>query len=117
MIVLENVTVGIDNSGVDGTFGLVLYGGNSKIQHLRSYTEEDRDSWRKALETASHSNIKAQIDILHRHLMKKKEAGPEDVTLYCDPALINIDVAPLLSCCFSCDNLSSDPTGRPLAVR
>ena len=61
VIVLENVTVKIDNSGIDGTFGVVIYSGANKIQHLRSYTEAERDSWRDAIESASHTKIKTSI--------------------------------------------------------
>ena len=38
LLVLENIRVKLDNSDIDGTFGLMIMSGQTKIQHLRSYT-------------------------------------------------------------------------------
>ena len=117
VIVLENVTVKIDNSGIDGTFGVVIYSGNSKIQHLRSYTKSERDAWRDAIESACHLRIRVQLESLRGHLAKRLEAEPKDESIVCDPSLIDPDVPSLLECRMSCDNLPCDSFGRPLSVR
>jgi len=117
VIVLENVTVKIDNSGIDGTFGVVIYSGNSKIQHLRSYTESERDAWRDAIEAACHLKIRIKLESLRGHLAKRIEAAPKDESIVCDLSIIDPDVPALLECRMSCDSLPNDSFGRPLSVR
>ena len=114
---LENVTVKIDNSGIDGTFGVVIYSGSSKIQHLRSYTKSERDSWKDAIEAASHSKMRTQLESLKGRLAKIQEAQPKDESISCDSSLIDPDIPSLLECRLSCDNLQCDAFGRPLSVR
>ena len=117
VIVLENVTVKIDNSGIDGTFGVVIYSGANKIQHLRSYTEAERDAWREAIEAASHGKIRTKIGKLRENLAKKNEASSKDKTIVSDQTLIDPNAPSLLDCRLSCDNLPCDTFGRPLSVR
>ena len=117
VIVLENVTVKADNAGIDGTFGVVIYSGNNKIQHLRSHTESERDAWKEAIEAAGHSMIKSKMVSLQNHVCKALEAEKKDSRIVVDQSLIDPDVPPFLECRLSCDNLPWDCFGRPRPVR
>ena len=120
VIVLENVSVTIDTSSIDGTFGLLLTSGtgHQRIQHLRCYTEEERDSWKEALESASYSSLRSRIESLKHHISKRVEA--DGLGRSCgvkDKPLIDPNLQPYLSCRLSCDSLPLDPWGNPLQIR
>jgi len=120
VIVLENVTVKVDNSGMDGTFGLLLTFGTSQLQHLSSYTETERDSWRAAIESASHFKMRIHLQTLRDRLAQIQKAqdidkGPSEIL--CDSSVIDPDTPPLLECSLSCDNLLCDALGRSPSTR
>ena len=118
VIVLENVTVKVDNTGMDGTFGLLLTFGASQLQHLSSYTESDRDSWRAAIESASHYKMRLHLQTLKDRLAQIQNAQdkpPPDIL--CNSSVIDPDTPPLLECSLSCDNLLCDALGRSPSTR
>ena len=107
----------LDNSEIDGTFGLMIMSGQTKIQHLRSYTKEDRDSWRNALEAASYFTTRARLESLKNHIAKRREAEPlVKPSLGGERSLRDPNQSALLSSRFSCE-LPSDSRGQPLSVR
>jgi len=120
VIVLENVTVTVDNSGMDGTFGILLTFGSNQLQHLSSYTQSERDSWRAAIESASHSKMRLHLQTLKTRLAQKQNpeasvTNPSETC--CDSSVIDPDTPPLLECCLSCDNLLCDALGRSPSTR
>ena len=118
MIVLENVSVDSEDSNIDGTFGLLLTSGLHRIQRLRFYSKDERDSWRSAIEIASNSVIKAKIASLKHHIAKRKEAeGLTQDTNVTSKSLHDLNLQPSLSCCFSCDSIPTDARGEPLQIR
>ena len=120
VIVLENVSVAVDTSSIDGTFGLLLTSGtgHQRIQLLRCYTEQERDSWKDALESASYSNMRSRIESLKHHISKRVEAvGLNKSCSVKDKSLIDPNLQPYLSCRLSCDSLPLDPWGNPLQIR
>ena len=117
LLVLENVRVKLDNSDIDGTFGLIIISGQTKIQHLRSYTREDRDSWKTAIEAASYFTTRARLESLKNHIAKRREAEPPvSPSLGGERSLRDPNQSALLSCRFSCE-IPSDRRGQPLSVR
>ena len=117
LLVLENIRVKLDNSDIDGTFGLIILSGQSKIQHLRSYTKEDRDAWKAAIEAASYFTTRARLDSLKNHLAKRREVEPlVKPSLGGERSITDPNQPALLSCRFSC-SAPSDSRGQPLSVR
>ena len=107
----------LDNSDIDGTFGLIIISGQTKIQHLRSYTREDRDSWKTAIEAASYFTTRARLESLKNHIAKRREAEtPVSPSLGGERSLRDPNQSALLSCRFSCE-IPSDRRGQPLSVR
>ena len=117
LLVLENIRVKLDNSDIDGTFGLIILSGLSKIQHLRSYTKEDRDAWKAAIEAASYFTTRVRLDSLKNHLVKRREVEPlVKPSLGGERSITDPNQPALLSSRFSC-SAPSDSRGQPLSVR
>ena len=117
LLVLESIRVKLDNSDIDGTFGLIILSGQTKIQHLRSYTKEDRDSWKTALEAASYFTTRARLESLKNHIAKRREAEPlVSPRLGGERSLTDPNQTALVSCRFSCDR-QSDSRGQPVSLR
>ena len=107
----------LDNSDIDGTFGLIIISGQTKIQHLRSYTREDRDSWKTAIEAASYFTTRARLESLKNHLAKRREAEPlVKPSLGGERSLRDPNQPALLSSRFSCE-APSDQRGQPVSLR
>ena len=118
MIVLENVLVKEDNTCLDGTFGLMVVFGSGPVQHLSCYSRADRDSWRAAMETAAHGNMRQLLQSLRERVSKL--AHTEADTRGDEPTfetVIDPSSPPLLECSFSCDNLLCDALGRSPSPR
>ena len=117
LLVLENIRVKLDNSDIDGTFGLIILSGQTKIQHLRSYTKEERDSWKTALEEASYFTTRARLESLKNHIAKRREAEPlVKPSLGGERSLTDPNETALVSCRFSCES-PSDSRGQPVSLR
>ena len=115
LIVLEDITVQAESQGIDGTFGLLILSGQKKVlQHFRSYTEEDRDSWKGALESASYCQSRSRVESLRNLIAKKRESEPSE---RCGRPPADPNQPPLLSCRFACEGLPSDHRGQPSSVR
>ena len=120
VIVLENVTVKEDNSGMDGTFGLLLTFGSNQLQHFSSYTQSERDSWRAAIESAPHFKMRLHLQTLKDRLVQVQSAdGREEgqSEMLCSSSVDDPSTPPLLECCLSCDNLLCDALGRSPSTR
>ena len=119
VIVLENLSISDDNNSIDGTHGLLLTTGQHRVQRLRFYSAEDRNSWKSAIDLASNSIIKAKISSLQHHIAKRLEAEGlrERDSNVGSKSLHDPSLQPYLSCCFSCDSLPSDSSGAPLKIR
>ena len=115
---LENVQVQEDNTGLDGTFGLVVMLGGGPVQHLSTYTRAERDSWRGAIESASHGKMKQVLQRLRERVSQLTDSQTDnredEPTL---ETVIDPSCPPLLECSFSCDNLLCDALGRSPSAR
>ena len=119
VLVLENVTVKEDNSALDGTFGLVVMLGSGPVQHLSSHTRGERDSWRAALQSASHATMRQQLSSLRERVSRLVSTVPgsgENEPTF-ETTVIDPSSPPLLECSFSCDNLLCDALGRSPSAR
>ena len=121
LLVLENVQVTEDNTGLEGTFGLVVRGGPGPghSQHLSCYSRAERDAWLVALQSASHSNMRQLLlslrDRVSRLANTETEVPPDEPTTA--STVIDPSCPPLLECSFSCDNLLCDALGRSPSAR
>ena len=119
LLVLENVTVKVESQGLDGTFGLLVLSSQNKVlQHLRSCTKEERESWKVAIEAASYSSTRARLESLRNLIAQKREAEPSiRSSVSSGRSLSDPNQPALLLCRFSCEGLPADPRGQPLTVR
>ena len=123
VIVLEAVVeVTEDNTGTvldSGTFGFILNFCSGPSQYLSCFTKAERDSWRTAIESASHTATRQRIKDLQEKVSKlavtMTSSDNDEVTL--DSTVIDPNTAPVLECSMSCDNLLCDALGRSPSPR
>ena len=114
VIVLENLRVVEDNTGMDGTFGISLNFSTGPSQHLGFLTINERNSWKLAIESSSYQRMRLQLSSLRdkiaaRHVQLSEIISDSSVIDPCTPAL--------LECSLSCDNLLCDALGRSPSPR
>ena len=116
------VEVTEDNTGAvldSGTFGFILNFSSGPSQYLSCFTQDERDSWKAAIEFASHTATRQRLKDLQDKVSKLTDtmtsSDDDEVTL--DSTVIDPNTAPVLECSMSCDNLLCDALGRSPSAR
>ena len=106
-------------AGLEGTFGLTLVSGSGSGQHLSCVTKDDRDSWRDAIQAASHFKMRQRLAVLREKVSQLSHSldnnDSDDVTT--DSTVICPNTPAECEASFSCDNLLCDALGRSPSPR
>ena len=115
VIVLENIKALENESGMDGSFGLILNFASGPSQHLSCLSQEERDSWKQAIQDSSYNSLKMQLTKLQNDLAKLSKAALNSSSP--DSSVIDPDNSSVLETSMSCDNLLCDALGRSPSPR
>ncbi|XP_050541345.1 inositol polyphosphate-4-phosphatase type I A isoform X2 [Daktulosphaira vitifoliae] len=114
IIILQNYTVKLDESPLEGSFNFHIVFENGICQQIGARTELERDSWFEALKQANYDTMRARLLNLRKQLEEKRK--PElDIDMWRlrkNQPKLDLARAPLCEICFSCDNLVCDGHGR-----
>ena len=68
---IEDCEIQPETNSSEATYGLVLTFSAGQLQHLATYTENERDSWIAALRSASHRQMRSHLEDLRSRLKAK----------------------------------------------
>ena len=68
---IEDCEIQPEANSSEATYGLVLTFSAGQLQHLATYTENERDSWIAALRSASHRQMRSHLEDLRSRLKAK----------------------------------------------
>ena len=77
---IEDCEIQPEANSSEATYGLVLTFSAGQLQHLATYTENERDSWIAALRSASHRQMRSHLEDLRSRLKAKtmNSTGPSN---------------------------------------